>query len=459
MKDLLKRKPSLAELTGISEPRLDCFATHLRAFLVGSTVTNTRASSAVTPTASSDSALDPSELSQGTQFASSLSKAPRSRQNGSQAVKANSLYQGSLSPRSSSFKEGLPRNLSSLKSVAREMLRRRGDCHISAVENVPVASPIITTDASCSNHSEDNKLPEFTGVPSFSSNFLESLGRSPAPPILNSTSQVPSIGSSLFSPYYCWCPPRPSTLQYTVAPPQLPFSSTESLSLPPLSSLLPTTRSSSSLTPTPPFNLANVPSTDFPAFLPDPLVRFPFSMPSSQQIPTFTPLMCDSIVHIPFIDVCSSGQGYLVSAGPAISAAIPPLHPTLVNPLIPETDSVMEKGARETLRLLISSSSQANPQLMNVLPAVLTNADDNQSILVAGSRGLYNGTRDVDAIANSIAALGLVSLSGRSIEAMKKCSTSHGNLDTEPEKSSGVGGSGSDDKGSDFSDFRDERID
>ncbi|KAL3650231.1 hypothetical protein CASFOL_006634 [Castilleja foliolosa] len=33
-------------------------------------------------------------------------------------------------------------------------------------------------------------------------------------------------------------------------------------------------------------------------------------LPTSQQLSTFTPLMCDPIVHIPVINVCSSGQGY-----------------------------------------------------------------------------------------------------------------------------------------------------
>ncbi|KAI4306795.1 hypothetical protein L6164_030041 [Bauhinia variegata] len=149
---------------------------------------------------------------------------------------------------------------------------------------------------------------------------------------------------------------------------------------------------------------------DFPPFLPDPLVRM--SLPTSQQVPTFTPLVCDPIVHVPVIDVYSSGQGYLVSAGPAISTTIPPLHSNLVKPLIPESDSVV-KGARETLRLLISGSSQANQQVMDALPAVLNNPDKNaNTVIVAGSRGLYTGTRDIDVIANSIAAMGLVSLSG-----------------------------------------------
>ncbi|CAJ2653321.1 unnamed protein product [Trifolium pratense] len=125
--------------------------------------------------------------------------------------------------------------------------------------------------------------------------------------------------------------------------------------------------------------------------------------------------MCDPIVHVPIIDVCSSGQGYLVSAGPAMSTSIPPLHPNLVNPLISESDAVV-KGARETLRLLIGGSSQGNQQVMlDPFPAILTNLNENQNnVLVAGSRGLYTGTRDINVIANSIAAMGLVSLSGAS---------------------------------------------
>ncbi|GKD69082.1 hypothetical protein Tco_1323172 [Tanacetum coccineum] len=130
-------------------------------------------------------------------------------------------------------------------------------------------------------------------------------------------------------------------------------------------------------------------------------------MPTSQQIPIFTPLMTDPIVHIPVMDVCSSGQAYLVSAGPAMNVTIPPLHQALVSPLIKETDSMAEKSARDTLRLLISGSSQ--------LPSVLANVDGKQNVLAAGSRGLYGGATDVNhAIANSIAAMGLVSLSERS---------------------------------------------
>lgn len=67
--------------------------------------------------------------------------------------------------------------------------------------------------------------------------------------------------------------------------------------------------------------------------------------------------MSDPIVHLPAVmDIRSAGQAYLVSAGPAISTAIPPL------PLVvPTTDSVAEKNARETLMRLLDSAPMPNP--------------------------------------------------------------------------------------------------
>ncbi|XP_057476250.1 uncharacterized protein LOC130764174 [Actinidia eriantha] len=431
IKDLLEQKPSLSELTGISESRLDCFATYLRAYLVGSTVTNTRASSLPSDTSGSENC-------QISQFSFTSSKPSRSRHLGNQSGKSNSLYQFSLSPRSSSFKEGLPRNFSSLRSVGREKIKRR-DSQFSVVNDLSVASS-VPTNASSLQHSGRDSLEESTGMCLLSPNLLESLGKSSAPPFLSPSSQVPSVGSSLLSPYYCWCPPLTSTLQYTIIPPQLPISSMESLSLPPLSSLLPSTRSSSMLLPVPPpLNITDFPPLDFPPLLPEQLVRLPRS--GSQQIPIFTPLMCDPIVHIPVIDVCSSGQAYFVSAGPTISTTMPPLHPKLVNQLIPETDSALEKGARETLRLLISSSSQTNQQLMDILPSVLTNSDEKQRIIATGSRGFYSAASNVGAIANSIAAMGLVTLSEKStVESLVMKCTGQGNSVDMLDKSGGPGG-------------------
>jgi len=440
MKDVLKRKPSIADLTGISKSRLDCFATHLRAFLVGSNGREISACSLATSSTTPD-------ISDST----STTKSLRSRHTGSLAVKTNSAYQGSLSPRSSSFKEGLPRSLSSSRNATREKLRRRVDNHLSAVDNIMAALP-LSIDVTC-NQSGNEKLQEAKSCPLAPSSVLESLGKLSLPPVQLPVSHVLS-SPPIFSPYYCWCPQGTSSLQYPSTPSEISTPSVESPLLPPFPPLLSASRPSNLLSPIPPLSLADFPSLDFPALLPDPLVRLP--IPSSQQIPTFTPLMCDPIVHIPLIDVCSSGQGYLVSAGPTIASPIPPLHPRLVNPLIPETaESVVEKGARETLRLLISSTSQTNSQFMNVLPVVLTNTDQT-SILASGSWSLYTGTREVDAIANRIATMGLVSLSESSIgnsvaDISGGCDNTNALPDNVPDGSSVLGGPYSEDEGTMFS--------
>ncbi|KAJ6718007.1 hypothetical protein OIU79_006024 [Salix purpurea] len=437
MKDILKRKPSIADLTGISKSRLDCFATHLRAYLVGS---NGREISACSFATSNTPAASDS---------TSTTKSLRTRHTGSPAVKMNSAYQGSLSPRSSSFKEGLPRSMSSLRNAAREKLRRRVDNHLTAVDNIMAALPLsndVTFNQSGNEKAQDNHLLAPSSV-------LESLGKLSLPPIQLPVSHVLS-SPPIFPPYYCWCPLGTSSLQYPSTPSEISSSTVESPLLPPLPPLFSDCRPSNLLSPIPPLSLADLPLLDFPALLPDPLARLP--IPSSQQIPTFTPLMCDPIVHIPVIDVCSSGQGYLVSAGPTISSAIPPLHPRLVNPLIPETaDSLVEKGARETLRLLISSTSQANSQFMSVLPVALTNTEQT-SILANGSWSLYTGTRDVDGIANKIATMGLVSLSESSIgngvaEIRGDCDNTISLPDKLPDGSSVLDGPYSDDEGTLFS--------
>ncbi|KAL2317155.1 hypothetical protein Fmac_031031 [Flemingia macrophylla] len=400
MKDLLKRKPSIVELSGISKSRLDCFATQLRAFLVGSAGGSSHDSSVCATSTNSIACCNvPSDISHP-----SPSKFPRSRNVGGQAAKGDTtLYQSILSPRSSSFKEVPPRNLSSLRIAAREKIKRRGDNHQSTVDNVTNDSTNILDLSSTSDH---DKASEVTKTLTFSTSFLGSMGRLAVPSTLQLGREVPPVVAPLFTPYYCWCPPGISTRPSIAAVTQSPESPIGTLPFPSGAPLLPNPLSASLLDPVQPLST----SMDFPPFLPDPLVRM--SLPSSQQIPTFIPLMCDPIVHVPVIDVCSSGQGYLVSAGPAMSTNIAPLHPNLVKPLLPESDAVV-KGARETLRLLISSSSQGNQQIMmDTLPAVLTNPDEKQNILVAGSRGLYTGTHDINVIANSIAAMGLVSLSG-----------------------------------------------
>lgn len=424
MKDLLCRKPSLSQLTGISESRFNCFATRIRAYLLGS-------GSVVQSTPTISSAVSPSDTPKSepkTQSTVPTLKTPLSRSINQAAKSLSSIYQGSLSPRSNAFKDSLCRNTSSARNVAQEKLKRRGDSQSAwTVDDPSIASTSnFNATQKSSGQTEDEKISEGSDYRPFLSLSMPDTLPSSTPsslsllPINAPLSQALISSPPLFAPYYCWCPPCSSTLQYTVSP-HLPLALTEPLSFPPLPPLLSAARSSTSLVPpNQSLDLSDVPSLDLPAFLPDSLARISLpvssfvTMPSSQQIPTFTPFMSDPIVHIPVIDVCSSGQGYLVSAGPSISTSISPLLPNLVNPLIPEAESVVEKSTRETLRLI--GSTQTFPPLMEMLPAALTVKDKSPSCLhgktslVAGSRGLYSGTRDVDATANSISAMGLASV-------------------------------------------------
>ncbi|KAL3838389.1 hypothetical protein ACJIZ3_022980 [Penstemon smallii] len=410
MKDLLIRKPSLAELTGISESRLNCFATRLRAYLVGSTLSSDESSGIHFP-----------------QSSFNCPKGSRLRQYGSQGSKGN------LSPKPSSFKE-------SVRTAAREKLRRRGDNLFLSMDRALSNS----ADPSSSDCFKKDKLSETNGTHAFASlNFLDAF------PISSQEVQVPFSGTS---PHYCWCPP----VQYTLGNSHLPISASGTFSLPPLSSLLSVTSNSS-------LNLADLPPMD----LPEPLAR----LPTSQQIPTFTPFICDPIVHVPVIDVCSSGQGYLVSAGPAISTTIPSLNPNFGDPLLQNGDSVVDNGARETLRMLISGFPPLNSNLMD--PPLLPNAagengaretlrmlissnssnypkplveaytssfsctNDEQNVIAAGSRGLYIGTRDVEI---SMTSMGSIFLSIGDISNSQEEKTS-------PSSSSG---SSTSDPGTDF---------
>lgn len=422
IKDLLKTKPTLAELTSISESRLECFATHLRGYLVGPNVNKTQAGAASLSSTSMD--VEPADRAVGlnTQSTSISGRPLRARQSSVQSLKGHAQYQGILSPRSSSFKEGGPRPLSSFRNASKERLRRRGDICLPAVDSSFVTDAVL-------NLSENGKQLEVSGSMSSPFSFLESLGeKHPSPPPCAS-SQFPPI-SSRSSPYYCWCPP--CTFPITSVA-QLPSLSTEPFSLPPLPSFLAATGPPTLCTQIPPLDLAAIPPLEFPTLVSDPLSRLPFSKQSSQQIPTFVPLMCDPIVHIPIVDVCSSGQGYLVSAGPALATNIPPLHPKLVGPMMPESESIVEKGARETLRLLIANSgSQPSASLMEVLPAVLN--EDKKAVVVAGSRGLYSGTSDVGAIVSSFACVGLSSISERPMK-VKGCG---GSSDVLEQTSSGL---------------------
>lgn len=131
------RKPSIAELTGISETRLDYFATRLQVYLVGSIVGETTTG----PIGSHmhlDSTSEQSDLVQDAYFLPS--KSVQSQRTGNQPVRPSSSFQGNLSPRSSSFKEGFPRNLNCTRNDAKEKLRQRGDSHFLAIDNLTACS-------------------------------------------------------------------------------------------------------------------------------------------------------------------------------------------------------------------------------------------------------------------------------------------------------------------------------
>ncbi|KAF8022021.1 hypothetical protein BT93_G2222 [Corymbia citriodora subsp. variegata] len=451
MRDLLDQRPTIAELTGIDGSRLECFAIHLRAYLMGSVVSKSQASSSGMPILSDGIGNDVPIASENMQSFTS-SKSLRPHYASSQVAKANTCHQG-LSPRASSFKEGLAKSLTTRST--REKLRKLGENHFAAVDNLSAALPIVAdtfNSSSCSIFQAQDSLESNSLTPA---NVLESLGKLTFPPCLSTSSQVPSLCQPIFSPYYCLCPPGASALELPDPPPKL-ASASDGYTVPSLSSLLPPVPSSL-LMATTPLNLEDLPPLDFPTILPDPLACLP--KPSSQQIPTFTPLMCDPIVHIPVIDFCSAGQGYLVSAGPTVTTAIGPLNPKLVSPLIPETSSVVEEGARETLRLLINGSSPTITQSIGMFPVVLSSADEKQSAVVAGSRGLYSGIMDVDAFSSrslatmgvdafssrSLATMGLFSLSGRSaVETLVKSCDVVGGLDDQLKGSSSSGESNAD---------------
>ncbi|KAL9316272.1 hypothetical protein ACSQ67_017273 [Phaseolus vulgaris] len=196
MKDLLKRKPSIVELSGISKSRLDCFATQLRAFLVGTTGDSSGRDHSVCASTSANSVSCCNVSSESSHPSSS--KFPRSRNIGSQTAKADTtLYQSILSPRSSSFKEVPPRNLSSHRIAAREKIKRRGDNHQQMVDNLTNDS---TNTSDLSSTSDHDKASEVTQALAFSPSFLGSLGKLGVPSSLGLGGEVTPSVLPLFLP-------------------------------------------------------------------------------------------------------------------------------------------------------------------------------------------------------------------------------------------------------------------
>ncbi|XP_006293799.2 uncharacterized protein LOC17889598 [Capsella rubella] len=364
MKDLIKKKPSISELTGIEESRLGSVASHLRLYLMGSVVPNIKGCPVPTPESLSSSG---SSETADSSSSSASSKSLRARHSGTQLTKA----QGSLSPRSSSFKENTMKN-SSLRISSRDKSKRRSEGHFPIFDNLPITSTPTNLEGFIQLEGEGEETAEENNG---SSQFIAFGAAELTPSTMTGPPQFPlKMGPPVFSPYYCWCPPSTSSLHATSASYQFPPLSIELPSLPPLSSLLPSSLLPASgsdgfLIPSSPLDLSDIP--------PLPLVHhIPMTGSSSSSQQMMIPIMCDPIVHIPVIDICSSGQGYLVSAGPT------GMIPTGISPIPVENDSLVEKGARETLRLLISGASATTTAPLNH----------------HGSRGLYSGNRDVSGV-------------------------------------------------------------
>lgn len=365
MKNLLREKPSLARLTGICESRLDSFGVHMRTYILG--LLNTEEADSLTLSGESLANLHAG----GSDFHSApmVSKSSRYRFAASHTTKGQSSHQGSLSPRPNTFKDGTARSSFSIRNGIKDKLRRKGDGYHSSV--LAISQPSTPVSTLCTHSGSQCEDDSIRG--SYDCNLLPSIAQSEIPCLSSSLSlPIPlsincypppiSASCSLFSPYYCWCPPCPSSFQYSVTTSPLPVTFDESMPIPPLSSLWSTAlplRGTSSI----PLDGPTLPILNLPPLLPEPIVCLPVpvtslvTLPSSQQFSTFTPYICDSIVHIPMIDVYSTGQGYLVSADPGISSVRPPLFSGFVNhPLIPCTESAVEKSTRETLTMLMTSA-------------------------------------------------------------------------------------------------------
>ncbi|CAF1808154.1 hypothetical protein HID58_058574 [Brassica napus] len=356
MDELIKKKPSISELTGIEESRLGSVASHLRLYLMGSVVPNIKGCPVPTPDSSSSSGYCETTASSSASSSSLISL--RTRHSETQLSKSH----GNLSSSSSSVEENTLR-YSSLHISSRDESMQCSEGYFSIFDSLPITT--VPTSAECEEAADDSN-----GIGQILFSESADLGLTS----LTLPQQFPmKMGPPVFSPYYCWCPPSTSSIHAPSASYQFPPLSIELPLLPPLSSLLPSSGSDGFLIPSSPLDLSDIPPLPLVHHIPIPGAT---SSSSSSQQQMMIPLMCDPIVHIPVMDICSSGQAYLVSAGPT------GMIPTGMPPLPVENESLVEKGARETLRLLISGASAT------------TSAPLNHH----GSRGLYNGTRDVSGV-------------------------------------------------------------
>lgn len=228
------------------DDRLNSFATHLRSYLVGSIVSNAE-SSGVLP--SSGPSGDDSVSSLDLHFPQSsftCEKRSQFQQYDLRGSMTDPNPLDGLYPKPGSFEASLPKCLSSKHVTARENLMQVGD------DNALPNSLFLA-----STNEAKGKLPGGLVNP-VAVLHVDAFGKPLDLTLCCPKVQVHSSSSSHLSPHYCWCPPVASTLHYTLGNSKM---STESLHLPPFSSLL-TSKSS--------LSLSEVPAVDFPVFQPEP---------------------------------------------------------------------------------------------------------------------------------------------------------------------------------------------
>ncbi|KAI5055896.1 hypothetical protein GOP47_0029417 [Adiantum capillus-veneris] len=357
LKDYLLQRPTLSQLTGVNESRLNSFVCQLRNNLAA---------------ASSSAGFQPSSplpLSSASSATLATSAASSSSASSSCGVRQSPR----LSPRASGFKDGATKGLTNIRSLLsfREKHRRRYPVNAFSLcnnhcgsSNSDVNSDRISASLPCGGRSAAVLAgeEERVGVQSCSSTlspFVPELAAS-GDPSLKQALSVPSISASppnstspmiggtsfssnglhlpipshlpiptstLLAPYYCPCPLRSSALQYTFTPPYLPpmnelsnASSSTFFSVKPPSTLLSQTtlsldRVSISPIPLPVSSLVNIP------------------MPL--QTTSLSSFFSDPIVHIPVVDFQSASKGFLVSAPPPVpSAGFPTVLPSFLSNIL-----------------------------------------------------------------------------------------------------------------------------
>ncbi|MCO5591815.1 hypothetical protein L7F22_045807 [Adiantum nelumboides] len=360
MKDYLLQRPTLSQLTGVSESRLNSFVCQLRNNLAAASASaGFQPSSPLHLSSASSSTPATSTASSSSSTSCGVRQSPR------------------LSPRASGFKDGATKGLTNLRSFlsSREKHRRRCDklnpasalslssnhCGSSNLDSNPdqicASLPFVSCSAAVSA-SEDERVVSQSCL-STSSPFVPGLATNVDPylkqafsvPLISAcplNSISPMLGGSCFSsnglhlpipshlpiptstflaPYYCPCPLRSSALQYTFTPPYLPpnsemnnASSSTFYSVKPSSTLLSQTtisldRGSISPIPLPVASLVNIP------------------MPL--QPTSLSSFFSDPIVHIPVVDFQSASKGFLVNApSPVPSSGFPNVLPSFLSNIL-----------------------------------------------------------------------------------------------------------------------------